>query len=152
MYVHNTVYCQEGEEVAFSAGLTHDQTILHAERVVYDRIFTNIGAGYDSSTGDFNCPTSGIYVFQVGTRNSLILISIYSTDWWVLALEPDIAREHWPDTLEYITLTNVLQNRCYMCFQWHVCCIHVITRQYIPPISKISRPCDEFTCSFRLYV
>nr|AZS54114.1 sialic acid binding lectin 8 [Ruditapes philippinarum] len=53
--------------VAFSAGLTHNVNISHAENVVYDKVFTNIGGGYDNNTGIFNVPTSGIYVFQFHT-------------------------------------------------------------------------------------
>ena len=26
--------------------------------------------------------------------------------------------EHWPDSPEYITWINALQNRCYMCIVW----------------------------------
>lgn len=68
------MFCQQDttNEVAFSAGLSHDLTILHAEKVVYDKIFTNIGSAYDSTTGNFNCPTSGIYVFQVNLLNTLL--------------------------------------------------------------------------------
>ena len=29
-----------------------------------------------------------------------------------------IAWEHWHDTLEYMTWSTELQNRCYMCRQW----------------------------------
>ncbi|XP_045177710.1 complement C1q-like protein 4 [Mercenaria mercenaria] len=59
------VVCQQdSNEVAFSAGLTHDIAILHAEKVVYDKVFTNVGGGYDNTSGNFNCPVSGVYVFQ----------------------------------------------------------------------------------------
>ncbi|XP_069107600.1 complement C1q-like protein 3 [Argopecten irradians] len=51
-------------EVAFSAGLTNMLSLSHTERVKYDRLFTNIGGGYNSNTGTFVCPTAGIYVFQ----------------------------------------------------------------------------------------
>jgi len=51
-------------EVAFSAGLSHNQLLQHAENVKFDKVFTNVGAGYDLSTGVFSCPQSGIYVFQ----------------------------------------------------------------------------------------
>ena len=51
--------------MAFSAGLTHNMNISHAETVVYDKVFTNIGGGYNNNTGIFNVPTAGIYAFQV---------------------------------------------------------------------------------------
>ena len=62
--------------VAFSAGLTHDQQILHAETVIYDRVFVNVGNGYNATTGQFICPTSGIYVFQV-SWNKLKLVKTF---------------------------------------------------------------------------
>ena len=44
------------------------------------------------------------------------------------------------------TWTNELQNRCYMCIQWtRYSYSGVITRQSNPPISQISRPCNEST-------
>ncbi|WAR10013.1 hypothetical protein MAR_035089 [Mya arenaria] len=57
--------CQDVQEVAFTAALTQHLNLTNAEKVKYDTVFTNAGAGFDSSTGVFNCPTSGIYVFQV---------------------------------------------------------------------------------------
>lgn len=55
---------QDTSEVAFSAGLTKMLKLSHTERVVYDRIYTNIGNAYNSQTGTFVCPQAGIYVFQ----------------------------------------------------------------------------------------
>ncbi|WAR10014.1 C1QL4-like protein [Mya arenaria] len=52
------------DAVAFSAGLTHNQTIHHAVNVVYDRVYVNVGNGYNSSSGVFTAPTRGYYVFQ----------------------------------------------------------------------------------------
>ena len=47
--------------------------------------------------------------------------------------------EHWPDTPKYITWTNALQNRCYMCIQWtSVLYFVVITWQSNPPISQFN--------------
>ena len=62
-----SVQCQTGaaSAVAFSAGVTKHLVYQHAETVIYDRVFTNIGSGYNSATGIFTCPTSGIYVFEV---------------------------------------------------------------------------------------
>ncbi|KAK3587439.1 hypothetical protein CHS0354_007930 [Potamilus streckersoni] len=38
--------------------------MTHAEVVVYDRIFANIGGGFDPHTGIFTCTQAGLYVFQ----------------------------------------------------------------------------------------
>merc|ERR1712156_146725 len=57
--------CQDnGQEVAFSAGLSHHEYLQANTKVKYDTIFTNVGGGYDSTTGIFTCPTPGLYVFQ----------------------------------------------------------------------------------------
>ena len=62
----NFIFTVAGQgEVVFSAGLTHDQNILHAENVVFDKVFTNVGNGYNSTTGVFTCPMAGTYAFQV---------------------------------------------------------------------------------------
>merc|ERR1711879_38857 len=55
---------QTQQEVAFSAGLTKHEYLAANQIVVYRTIFTNIGGGYDSNTGKFKCPVSGLYVFQ----------------------------------------------------------------------------------------
>lgn len=61
--VFGLVAGQEGE-VSFSAGLTHDQTIQHAGNVIFNKVFSNKGSGYDNNTGVFTCPLAGYYVFQ----------------------------------------------------------------------------------------
>ncbi|XP_053385702.1 uncharacterized protein LOC128550518 [Mercenaria mercenaria] len=57
----------QANEVAFSAGLTHNEALPNAKIVVYDRIYTNIGGAYDSTSGNFTCPTAGYYVFEFHT-------------------------------------------------------------------------------------
>ncbi|XP_060063259.1 complement C1q-like protein 2 [Ylistrum balloti] len=67
-------------EVAFSAGLTSMLTLSHTERVKYNRIYTNIGNGYHSDTGTFECPVAGIYVFQfhsVAHQNKAAWLQLY---------------------------------------------------------------------------
>ncbi|KAH9498149.1 Complement C1q-like protein 3 [Bulinus truncatus] len=59
--------CQSADaptEVAFSAGLSHHESLVANKKVIYDTIFTNVGGSYDSTTGIFKCPTPGLYVFQ----------------------------------------------------------------------------------------
>merc|ERR1712002_459556 len=57
--------CQDqAQEVAFSAGLSHHEYLQENQKVKYDTIFSNVGGGYDSTTGIFTCPVPGIYVFQ----------------------------------------------------------------------------------------
>jgi len=54
-----------GEEIAFSAGLSGDRIVGRRQKVVYDRVFTNVGLGYSPRSGVFTVPQSGIYVLQV---------------------------------------------------------------------------------------
>ncbi|KAK7507755.1 hypothetical protein BaRGS_00000720, partial [Batillaria attramentaria] len=52
--------------VAFYVRISADTTTLAAKgNLIYDVIVTNIGDGYDSSTGQFTAPVSGTYVFLV---------------------------------------------------------------------------------------
>merc|ERR1711963_988918 len=69
-----------GQEIAFSAGLTHHQAVNGGQKVKYDRVFTNVGHAYEPTTGVFTCPTSGPYVFQVHSlsrNNSHYVLSIW---------------------------------------------------------------------------
>nr|ABS50435.1 C1q domain-containing protein [Azumapecten farreri] len=51
--------------VAFSAGLTHTQPLTSGETVRFDEVFTNIGGGYDLSSGNFKAPKGGVYAFTI---------------------------------------------------------------------------------------
>ncbi|KAL4217357.1 hypothetical protein ACF0H5_023808 [Mactra antiquata] len=59
--------CQVNSHVAFSAGLTHDLTVLHAETIAYDKVFVNLGNAYNPTTGVFTAPEPGLYGFQFHT-------------------------------------------------------------------------------------
>ncbi|KAK3577172.1 hypothetical protein CHS0354_037510 [Potamilus streckersoni] len=51
--------------VAFSVGLTYTMHLSFSETVLYDKIFTNLGNGYNKQTGVFTCPVEGIYLFHL---------------------------------------------------------------------------------------
>ncbi|KAK3082621.1 hypothetical protein FSP39_000641, partial [Pinctada imbricata] len=75
--------------VAFSAGITRTTQLNHSEILVYDRIFTNIGSGYDSSTGRFKCPNSGIYVFQmhsVSNQGKHVWTELYHNGYYICSM------------------------------------------------------------------
>lgn len=66
--------------VGFSAGLTKMLKTNDTELIVYDRVFLNMGNGYDSSTGVFTCPNAGTYAFLVhgvSTATSQLNLDIY---------------------------------------------------------------------------
>ncbi|KAJ8312037.1 hypothetical protein KUTeg_009410 [Tegillarca granosa] len=56
----------EFDHVAFSASLSHDITNnnIRNYKIVFDKIITNIGDGYDSNTGIFTVPYEGLYLFH----------------------------------------------------------------------------------------
>ncbi|KAK0044796.1 complement C1q-like protein 3 [Biomphalaria pfeifferi] len=60
------VYSQDPPQLprpAFSAGLTHGVNVSDHVNVTYDRVWTNIGNGYDPTTGVFTAPVDGTYTF-----------------------------------------------------------------------------------------
>ncbi|KAJ8312029.1 hypothetical protein KUTeg_009402 [Tegillarca granosa] len=54
------------DHVAFSASLSHDVKNNKVEhfKIIFDKIITNIGNGYNSKTGIFTVPCDGLYVFH----------------------------------------------------------------------------------------
>ncbi|KAL4217383.1 hypothetical protein ACF0H5_023834 [Mactra antiquata] len=77
------------EEVAFSAGITSSQTLHNGERVAFDSLYTNIGSAYDTNTGIFNCPFSGIYLFQVHTmasQDKSSWLELYHNSYYIFSL------------------------------------------------------------------
>ncbi|XP_060063260.1 cerebellin-2-like [Ylistrum balloti] len=53
------------EIVAFSAGLTNTVSLSSGETIQFDKVFSNVGGGYDVSTGVFTAPKNGIYAFTI---------------------------------------------------------------------------------------
>ncbi|XP_035687121.1 complement C1q tumor necrosis factor-related protein 3-like [Branchiostoma floridae] len=50
-------------KAAFSVGLTVDMNVQQDTDVVFDKVFTNIGGGYNVTTGRFTAPAHGAYYF-----------------------------------------------------------------------------------------
>ncbi|CAC5390903.1 unnamed protein product [Mytilus coruscus] len=55
--------------VAVTAGLTHDVSLPHGGTVVFNKVFTNLGNGYDSSTGYFEAPIDGTFLIHYFARS-----------------------------------------------------------------------------------
>ncbi|XP_048249601.1 complement C1q-like protein 4 [Haliotis rufescens] len=52
-------------QIAFSTGLSHPVSLTRGQVLRNNNIFLNVGKAYDSHTGKFKCPQSGIYSFQI---------------------------------------------------------------------------------------
>ena len=53
-------------QVLFTATLhTSPPTLARDQALVFDRVLTNVGGGYDASTGTFTSPVSGYFSFEV---------------------------------------------------------------------------------------
>ncbi|XP_062594064.1 complement C1q-like protein 2 [Saccostrea cucullata] len=49
--------------IAFHAEMGSDKTIASGQTWIYDKIITNVGKGYDPTTGKFIAPDKGLYLF-----------------------------------------------------------------------------------------
>lgn len=66
--------------MAFSVGLSTHFTPKQGQTVIYDRVFSNKGSGYDTKSGKFTAKHSGIYVFHfhaLSHSDNAIWISLY---------------------------------------------------------------------------
>merc|ERR1719239_537289 len=52
-------------KVLFSVGVTTSAVFSRGKAVIYDKVFSNIGGGYDVSTGLFTCPVTGHYHLEI---------------------------------------------------------------------------------------
>ncbi|KAJ8320828.1 hypothetical protein KUTeg_002415 [Tegillarca granosa] len=63
-------------------------TYSHNERVVFNRLFSNVGGGYDSLTGLFRCPQSGVYVFEINSlshQDKTVWLQLYKNYNYVIS-------------------------------------------------------------------
>ena len=65
--------------VVFTGILTHDVDLGQNQAVMYDKVLLNVGRGYNSKTGHFVAPVSGIYsvsasVLGLSTKHTMLEI------------------------------------------------------------------------------
>ena len=75
--------------VAFSAGLTHLSTlhVSNNDTVPYDRVFLNLGKGYNATSGVFTSPRTGTYVFMyhaLAQQNKQLQLDLYRNDDYIV--------------------------------------------------------------------
>lgn len=73
--------------VAFSTGLTHSIVLTKPVNVTFDRIFLNMGNGYDNNTGVFTCPHSGTYNFvfhALSQQNEQLQLDLYRNNEYIV--------------------------------------------------------------------
>ncbi|XP_045183080.1 complement C1q-like protein 4 isoform X2 [Mercenaria mercenaria] len=63
MFVPHRRQQQTNTFVTFSAGLTKMVNLTTNTSVAFDRVWINLGNGYNNNTGIFTCPHAGVYVF-----------------------------------------------------------------------------------------
>ncbi|KAH3894278.1 hypothetical protein DPMN_018435 [Dreissena polymorpha] len=54
--------------VAFSASLSSNTHFRSGETLIFENVLLNTGSGFDSRSGEFKAPSSGIYLFSVTVR------------------------------------------------------------------------------------
>ena len=57
-------------DVIFSVRLSSEVSFSHDEKVVFDNVISNVGNGYDVTTGNFSVPHNGTYELTLTTMGS----------------------------------------------------------------------------------
>lgn len=65
LFIFYILFLDQKQEVAFSAGVTSSSTTWNSGTLIFNMVITNVGNGYNPSTGVFTSPMSGTYVFYV---------------------------------------------------------------------------------------
>ncbi|XP_060606797.1 uncharacterized protein LOC132759080 isoform X2 [Ruditapes philippinarum] len=97
------------EIVGFSAHLS--STVNTTARVVFNTVITNQGKGYDSSTGIFTAPYTGLYFFSAhvcNQGNNDVYYGIYQNGTWLTKSiqSSDVTREHSCSSVSTIAMVN----------------------------------------------
>lgn len=59
------LFLEQKQEVAFSAGVTSASSTWNSGTLIFNAVISNVGNGYNPSTGVFTSPQKGTYVFFV---------------------------------------------------------------------------------------
>lgn len=73
--------CIAGTTVAFHAKLKNPISSLSPNQIIkYDDVITNIGEGYDRTTGKFTAPMDGVYSFFLDLHDKERSKSVHRRD------------------------------------------------------------------------
>ncbi|XP_071170242.1 complement C1q tumor necrosis factor-related protein 3-like [Mytilus edulis] len=94
-----------GKDVpAFSASLTTTKSVTSNNNVLFDKVWANIGNGYDASSGIFTAPKSGVYQFSctIMRYENNIRVHLWKNEIKTVAIWPSSAKDHAPGTLNIV--------------------------------------------------
>ena len=60
-----TLTRNQNTKVHFTASLSRRLTLAGSQVLTFDHVITNVGGGYNASTGRFTCPVDGYYLFEM---------------------------------------------------------------------------------------
>lgn len=91
---------------AFSASLTNSKTVSAGQIVKFDKVWTNIGSGYDPNTGVFTAPEASVYQFAytITKYKNSIRAYLFKNEMQTVAVYPSFS-----SGLEMGTMNMVLQ-------------------------------------------
>ena len=76
-------HCYKNEIPAFSASRSQSKSLGPGEIILFDKVWTNVGNGFNPKTGKFTAPQSGLYQFSgtvMSAKNTLLYVFLFKND------------------------------------------------------------------------
>ena len=65
-----TIFTDVSTKIGFTAGITTSSGSWNSGTLVFPKVITNVGNGYNPSDGVFTAPRAGVYVFFVNVQSN----------------------------------------------------------------------------------